>query len=108
MESGGLYQTIGKGLLVIQAAGAAFTQVSRGLSTAATRTGAGIVVMTLSQPVTPAGAIVKAQVTSGAAGGTIDVVPDGTGTAWTINTANAAGAATDLNFNVTIEQLDGT
>lgn len=107
MELGGLYQSIGKGLLIIQAAGVAFTQVARGLAIAATRTGAGVYVATLSQPVTPAGAIVKAQITSGAAGGVIDVVPDGTGTAWTINTTNAAGAATDLNFSVTIEQLDG-
>jgi hypothetical protein len=108
MESGALYQTIGRGLLVIQAAGAAFTQVSRGLSTAATRTSAGIYPMTLLNPCPPGGAVVRAAITSGAAGGTIDVVPDGTGTVWTINTANAAGAATDLNFCVTIEQLDGT
>ena len=69
MELGGLYQTIGKGLLIVQAAGASFTQISRGLSVVATRTSAGIYVMTLAQPVSPAGAKVTASLTSGAAGG---------------------------------------
>ena len=108
MELGGLYQTIGKGLLIVQAAGASFTQISRGLSVVATRTSAGIYVMTLAQPVSPAGAKVTAALTSGAAGGSSGVVPDGTGTAWTINTTASGGAATDLNFSVAIEQLDGT
>jgi hypothetical protein len=108
MESGALYQTIGRGLLIVQAAGASFTQVARGLSTPATRTSAGIYVMTVAQSCTPGGAVVRAAVTSGAAGGQISAVPDGTGTVWTISTTNAAGTAADVNFSVSIEQLDGT
>ena len=107
MELGALYQTIGKALAVIQAAGAGFTQITRGLSTAMTRSGVGVYLMTLSQPVAPAGAVVKACVTSGAIASGISVVPDGTGTVWTISTT-VAGAAADVNFSVTIEQLDGT
>lgn len=107
MELGGLYQTIGKGLLITQTPGAGFTQVSRGLSTAATRSGVGVLAMTLAQPVTPAGAVVKAAVTSGAIGSGITVTPDGTGTVWTITTT-VAGAAADVSVSVTIEQLDGT
>jgi hypothetical protein len=107
MESGGLYQTIGRGLLVIQAAGAGFTQNARGLSIAASRTSAGIYVATLATPCPPAGAVVRAAITSGAAGSRISVVPDGTGTAWTISTTDTAGAAADVNFSLTIEQLDG-
>ena len=106
MEMGGLYQTIGKGLLIIQTAGAGFTQVSRGLSTPATRSGVGVYAMTLAQPVTPAGAKVTASVISGAIDATISAVPDGTGTVWTISTT-VAGAAADVNFSVAIEQLDG-
>lgn len=108
MESGANYQTVGRGLLVIAAAGVAFTQVARGLSTAATRTSAGIYVATLSQPCTPAGAVVKATIISGAAGGSIVCTPDGTGTVWTISTLNAAGAAADVNFSVSIEELAGS
>jgi hypothetical protein len=108
MELGGLYQTIGKGLLIIGSAGSSFTQVSRGLSTVATRTSAGIYVMTLAQPVSPAGAKVTAAILGAAAGGgSITVVPDGTGTAWTITTL-VGGSAADVNFSVAIEQLDGT
>lgn len=107
MELGGLYQTIGKGLLVVQTAGAGFTQVSRGLASLATRSGVGVYALTLSQPVAPAGAVVKAGVTSGAVGSGITVTPDGTGTVWTVTTT-VAGAAADVNFSVTIEQLDGT
>jgi hypothetical protein len=105
MELGGLYETVGKGLLVIGSAGGGFTQTARGLSTAATRTSAGIYVMTLAQPVNPAGAVVTpALIGAAAGGGSITVVPDGTGTAWTITTL-AGGAAADINFSVSIEQI---
>lgn len=103
MELGALYQTIGRGLLAVRAAGAAFTQTSRGLSTAATRTSAGIYVMTLANATPGASAIAVATIRS-AAEGNISVV-DTSDTVKTINVFNSAGAAADLDFDVEMQQI---
>lgn len=103
MEMGSGYQTIGHGAAIIQAAGGGFTQVARGLSAAVGRTGAGIYTVPLLVPCPPSNAIVR--LTLEGAGAYGEATPDGTGTVWTITTFNAADAATDLNFAVTIEKL---
>lgn len=103
MELGALYQTIGRGLLLVRTAGAGFTQTARGLSTAATRTGAGVYVMTLATA-TPAASSIVTGTIKGLAEGNISV-SDTSDTVKTISTFNAAGAAADLDFDVLIEQV---
>lgn len=107
MELGALFQTIGRGLLLVRTAGAGFTQTARGLSTAATRTSAGLYVATLNTA-TP-GATAKSVLTCLGATGAYGTVTHTSDTVKTIATfINTAGVstATDVDFDWTIEQVD--
>jgi hypothetical protein len=104
MEMGSGYQTIGHGAAIIQAAGVAFTQVARGLSAAIGRTGAGVYTVPLLVPCPPTNALVRLTLEN-AAQFEGEATPDATGTVWTVSTFNAAGAAADVNFALTVEKL---
>lgn len=104
MEMGSGYQTIGHGAAVIQAAGAGFTQVARGLSAPITRTSAGVYAVPLLVPCPPTNAIARLTLENAVQfEGT--VTPDATGTVWTVTTFNATPAAADTNWALTIEKL---
>ena len=91
------------GIALIRAAGAAFTQITRGLSTAVTRTGAGVYVATLAQAIPAANCKTDATVV-GAADVAIAVAHT-SDTVKTISTFNTAGAAADADFDVAFSAL---
>ncbi len=99
----GLYETVNRGIALIRAAGGAFTQVTRGLSTPVTRTGAGVYVVTLAVA-TPSANCQTTSSVYGAADAGIDVVHT-SDTVKTVNTFNQAGAAADFDFDVSFAQL---
>jgi len=105
MELGASYQTQGRGIALIRAAGAAFTQTTRGLSTAVTRTGAGVYVVTLLTP-SPASNC-KTTLTIQGAVAAFGSVTHTSDTVKTVTTFTAAAdAAADVDFDVSFEQLD--
>ncbi len=93
-------------VLPVRAAGASFTQAgARGLSTAATRTSAGIYVATLAQAIPSATCITKGQII-GATSGVMRVVHT-SDTVKTINTFAVDGTtATDLDFDCSFERIE--
>lgn len=104
MELGALYQTIGRGLALIRSAGAGFTQTTRGLSTAVTRTGVGVYVATL-LTATP-GATSRSIITCLGAAGQFGTVVHTSDTVKTLNTFTATATAADVDFDFSIEQVD--
>jgi hypothetical protein len=103
MELGSAYQTEGRGIALIRAAGAAFTQTTRGLAGLVTRTGAGVYVVTLLNAA-PAASSKATVCLKGLAGGTY-AVSDTSDTVKTISTFNLADAAADIDFDFSIEAL---
>lgn len=99
----GVYNPVARGVAMIRAAGAAFTQVTRGCSTAVTRTGAGVYVVTLVNATPSANCETRAQAL-GLADAGIDVAHT-SDTVKTVSTFNQAGAATDVDFDVSFWQI---
>jgi hypothetical protein len=113
MEMGALYQTIGRGIALIRAAGAAFTQTTRGLAAVVTRTSAGLYVVTLGVGTPAALAVCRVNVYGAnppaAATACYGNVTHTSDTVKTISTwVNTAGVstATDVDFDFVIETLD--
>lgn len=100
---GNTFEDISTAVALIRAAGAAFTQVTRGLSTAVTRTSAGLYVVTSAQAIPSANCQSIATIL-GAATGTITVTHT-SDTVKTIATFNSAGAAADLDFDVRFQRV---
>jgi hypothetical protein len=103
MELGSAYQTEGRGIALIRASGAAFTQTTRGLAGLVTRTGAGVYVVTLLNAA-PAASSKASLTVKGLAGG-YGTITDTSDTVKTISTFNTADAATDFDFDFSIEAL---
>jgi|SRR5882724_10138427 len=99
----GVLEKISRGTALIRAAGGAFTQVTRGLSTAVTRTSAGLYVVTLLNA-TPSANCKTSAVVIGLADVNI-VVSHTSDTVKTVSTFNQAGAAADADFDVDFEQV---
>lgn len=104
MELGALYQTIGRGLLLVRTAGAGFTQTSRGLAVVATRTSAGLYVATLNTA-TP-GATSRSTITCLGATGAFGTVTHTSDTVKTLATFTATAVPADVDFDFSIEQVD--
>lgn len=104
MELGALFQTIGRAIALIRAAGASFTQTTRGTASAVTRTSAGLYVVTLATATPSASA--KCTLTLLGLADATGAVSHTSDTVKTISTFNQAGTATDVDFDFSIESLD--
>ncbi len=102
----GLFGDVMRGVALIRAAGVNFTQVARGLSTAVTRTGAGIYVVTLLVATPSANCRSILTIYGGAdSRGTIVHTSD---TVKTITTFGpVVSAAVDVDFDVQFDQIVG-
>ncbi len=102
----GVFGDVMRGLALIRAAGVNFTQVTRGLSTAVTRTGAGIYVVTLLNA-TPSANCKTSFAILGGADNRLTVVH----TSDTVKTITTFGpvvsAAVDVDFDIQFDQIVG-